>query len=60
MQIEDRRMQKRQIYDIGFISPNTVNEWAVQNRVKDTEENLLKAFLRHQNKREILFPYNFK
>ena len=52
--------KKEQIYDIGFISPNTVNEWSAQNEAEDTEDNLLEAFLRHQNKREILFPYNFK
>ena len=52
--------KRGQIYGTGFISPNTVNEWTVQKRSEDTEENLLKAFLRHQNKREILFPSNFK
>ena len=52
--------KKRQIYDIGFISPNTVNEWSVKKKAEDTEENLLKPFLRHQNKGKILFPYNFK
>ena len=52
--------KERQIYDIGFISPNTVNEWSVKKRAEETKKNLLKAFLRHQNKREILFPYNFK
>ena len=41
MQIEDYRMQKGQIYDIGFINPNTINEWLVKKRVKDTEDNLL-------------------
>ena len=48
------------IFDVGFISPNTVNEWSVRKAAEDTENNLLQTFLTHQNKREILFPYNFK
>ena len=57
MQIEDQ-CKKGQIDDIGFINPNTINEWLVKKRVKDTEDNLLQSLLRHQNKAKILFPYN--
>ena len=60
MQTEDHQMQKRQLNGIRFINSNTVNEWTVNKRVKDTEENLLQSVLRHQNKGEIFFPYNFK
>ena len=52
--------KRGQIYDIGFINPNTVNEFTVQKNPDDTEKNLLKALLAQQNKREILFPYNFQ
>ena len=48
------------IYDIGFINPNTVSEYTVQKSPDDTEKYLLNALLGQQNKREILFPYNFK
>uniref|UniRef100_A0A8R7V0D4 Uncharacterized protein n=1 Tax=Triticum urartu TaxID=4572 RepID=A0A8R7V0D4_TRIUA len=51
--------KRGQIYAIGFISPNTVNEFTIQNRAKDAEENFLNAFVQHQNKREILLSYNF-
>ena len=60
MQIEDHRMQKGQIYDIGFINPNIIHEWTDKNNVAETEDNLLQSLLKNQNKDKILFPYNFK
>lgn len=51
---------KGQIYDIGFIDPNTVNEKTVKDHPKDIENYLLKFLLKQETKREILFPYNFK
>ena len=59
MQIEDP-CKRGQIYDIGFINPNTVHEVTLQKHPADTEKNLLDALLGQQNRREILFPYNFK
>jgi hypothetical protein len=52
--------KRGQIYDIGFINPNTIHEVTVQMNAKDTEKILLRALIEQQNKREILFPYNFK
>jgi hypothetical protein len=52
--------KRGQIYDIGFINPNTIHEVTVQRNAKDTEKILLRALIEQQNKREILFPYNFK
>ena len=48
------------IYDIGFVDPNRVHEVVVQDNPQDTENVLLRALLRQQNRREILFPYNFQ
>jgi hypothetical protein len=52
--------KKGRIYDIGFINPNTINEYTIAHNAEDTEKNLLKALIGQQNRREILFPYNFK
>ena len=49
-----------QIYDIGFIDPNFINERTLKDYPADTEQNLLKALLGQQTRKEILFPYNFK
>ena len=53
--------KKGQIYDLGFIDPNTVHEETVVPKyAKETEDNLLRFLIRQETKREILFPYNFK
>jgi hypothetical protein len=52
--------KRGQIFDIGFINPNTIPEVTVQMNAKDTEKILLRALIEQQNKREILFSYNFK
>ena len=41
MQIEDRECRKAQIYDIGFINTNLIDEWTVKYDAKQTEDNLL-------------------
>ena len=51
--------RRGQIYDIGFIDPNVVNEKVLVDHYQDTENNLVNAFLFNEIKREILFPYNF-
>ncbi len=52
--------KKRQIYDIGFINTNLIDEWTVKHDAKGAEANLLKSLLKNQNKAKILFPYEFK
>jgi hypothetical protein len=51
--------KRGQIYDIGFINPNNIHEYTVKNNAKETEDNLLRALIKQQTRREILFPYNF-
>ena len=60
MQIEDRRVQKNEIYDIGFINTNIIDEFLVKKDVKEAEDNLLRSLIKNQNKDTILFPYNGK
>ena len=41
--------KRGELYDIGFIDPNTVHEVTVQQYAKDTEDNML-MFLKKQAK----------
>ena len=52
MQIEDGRMQKIGIFDVGFISPNTVNEWLVRKAAEDTENNLITTNVPYTSKQK--------
>ena len=52
--------RKAEMYDIGFINPNLIDEFQVKKSAKDTEANLLKSLIINQNKDKILFPYNFE
>ena len=52
--------RKAEIYDIGFINTNLIDEWTVKFNAKETEANLLKSLLQNQNKEKIILPYNFK
>ena len=54
------KRRKAEIYDIGFINTNLIDEWTVKFDAKEAEANLLKSLLQNQNKDKILFPYNFK
>ena len=58
MQIEDRRVQKTRIYDIGFINTNIIDEFQVKKKAEEAEANLLQSLIKNQNKDTILFPYN--
>ena len=58
MQIEDRRVQKQEIYDIGFINTNIIDVFLVEKNVEEAEDNLLQSLIKNQNKDTILFPYN--
>jgi hypothetical protein len=60
MQIEDLQMQNGQIYDIGFVDPYIMNEHSRQHHAKYMENNLVWELRKHETKKEILFPYNFK
>jgi len=52
--------KNKNIFDIGFVDPQVINEEMLIKHRADTEYNLL-LFLRKLNtKTEILFPYNFK
>ena len=52
--------RKAEMYDIGFINTNLIDEFQVKKRAEEAEANLLKSLLINQNKDLILFPYNFK
>lgn len=56
--------KRRGIYDIGFIDPYYIHEKTVRHKSKTVRDNtadcLYDALLFNQNKREILFPYNFE
>ena len=52
--------KRGQIYDIGFIDPYFVNSKTLLLSPNDTEDAIVKALRFHENKREILFPYNFE
>ena len=54
------KCKRGQIYDLGFIDPNTVHEVTVKEYAKDTEDYLLRFLIKQETKMEILFPYNFK
>ena len=50
------------ITDIGFIDPDRLHEVTITNPYANREspEILLRYFKRQRDKKEILFPYNFK
>ena len=52
--------KKQEIYDIGFINTNIIDEFLVEKDVKEAEDNLLQSLIKNQNKDTILFPYNGK
>ena len=52
--------RKAEMYDIGFINTNLIDEFQVKKSAKDAEANLLKSLIINQNKDKILFPYNFE
>ena len=52
--------RRRGIYDIGFIDPYYFHEKCVKRFSNDMQDSLVKALRFHENKREILFPYNFQ
>ena len=52
--------RKAEIYDIGFINTNLIDEYVVKKNANEAEANLLRSLVINQNKDIILFPYNFK
>ena len=56
-------MRKGGRYGIGFIDPNTVNEytWKINaHHQKDVEDNMLEFLKRLKYNEDILLPYNFQ
>ena len=56
-------MRKGGRYGIGFIDPNTVNEytWRINPlHQKDVEDNMLEFLKRLKYNEDILLPYNFQ
>ena len=57
------KCQRRGINDIEFIDPYYIHEKTLsgsKQQAVDTENNLVEALRFNENKREILFPYNFE
>ena len=50
---------KAEIYDIGFIKTNLIDEYVVKKNAKEAEASMLQSLIINQNKDIILFPYNF-
>ena len=56
-------MKKAGRYGIGFIDPNTVNEytWKINKHYeKQVEDNMLEFLKRLKYNEDILLPYNFE
>ena len=56
-------MRKGGCYGIGFIDPNTVNEytWKINKRcAKEVEDSMLEFLKRLKYNEDILLPYNFQ
>ena len=55
-------MKKSRRCGIGFIDPNTVNEytWNIPSCPESLEENMLEFFKRLNSNEDILLPYNFE
>ena len=56
-------MRKGGRYGIGFIDPNTVNEytWKInKHHEKQVEDSMLEFLKRLKYNEDILLPYNFK
>ena len=54
-------MKKSGHYGIGFIDPNTINEyiWNLPVYQEGVEESMLEFFKRLNTNEDILLPYNF-
>ena len=52
--------KKQEMYDIGFINTNIIDEIQVTKHAEEAEANLLQSLIKNQNKDLILFPYNFE
>ena len=52
--------RKAEMYDIGFINTNLIDEFTVKFHAKETEDNLLRSLVINQNNDTKLFPYNYK
>ena len=50
---------KRKAYSVGFVDPNRVHIYALENWPEETATNLLRFFMEQNYCDHILFPYNF-
>ena len=55
-------MRKGGRFGIGFIDPNTVNEftWKINEHAKEVEDIMLEFLKRLKYNEDILLPYNFQ
>ena len=56
-------MKKGGHYGIGFIDPNTVNEYTLNindHHKKNVEDSMLEFLMRLKYNEDILLPYNFQ
>ena len=63
MQDEDLWNEKGGRYGIGFVDPNTINEYTwkiVSYYEKSVEESMLEFFKHLKYNEDILLPYNFE
>ena len=54
--------KRDEITDFGFIDLDKIHEVTIEDPIhnKDTPKTLLRFLKRQHDKKEILFPYNFK
>ena len=52
--------RKQEMYGIGFINTNIIDDMQVKKHAEEAEANLLQSLIKNQNKDTILFPYNGK
>ena len=58
--IKSDECDRKRIFDIGFVDAKRVNEQLLLTYTQETEKNLLRFIQRQDDKKKILFPYNFE
>lgn len=46
--------------EIGFMDPNVIHEVSIRKKPQVVKGVMIEAFKRHQDKKEIFLPYNFR
>ncbi|KAK1686630.1 hypothetical protein QYE76_047478 [Lolium multiflorum] len=57
--MKKREMRIRNIHDVGFIDPQIVNSYVLEDHPDDVEEDLWRFLSKQELKSDILFPYHF-